>query len=97
MPLSNGQAATLSKWSSWAGDLHFKGGVAMVKIREVTTGILVESTAFRETFRNRFKALMAAHAVALGEATAAGVPVTIAVPDGWGDPVIIEPFDRLAA
>jgi hypothetical protein len=69
----------------------------MVEIKEASNGVMVEGTAFQWTFRNRFKALMAAHAVALGEATAAGVPVIIAVPAGWGDPIIIEPAARLAA
>jgi len=69
----------------------------MVTIKEAATGVLVEGTGFRETFRNRFKAFMAAHAVALGEAAATGTPVTIVVPAGWGEPVIIEPIMRLAA
>lgn len=69
----------------------------MVKIKEASNGVTVEGTAFQWTFRNRFKALMAAHAVALREATAAGAPVTIAVPADWGDPIIIEPVARLTA
>jgi hypothetical protein len=62
----------------------------MVEIKEVPDGVTVEGTNYRETFRNRFKALMAAHAIALGQSAEYGRAVTIRVPIGWGDPVIIE-------
>lgn len=63
----------------------------MVEIKEVPDGVMVEGAHYCEMFRNRFKALMAAHAVALGQAVELGRPVIIRVPLGWGDSVIIEP------
>lgn len=64
----------------------------MVEIKEVHDGLMVEGTHYCETFRNRFKAIMAAHAIALGEATECGLPVTIHVPKDWGDPIVIDPW-----
>lgn len=39
----------------------------MVRIMEAKGGYEVHATGYAELFRNRFKALMAAHALALGE------------------------------
>lgn len=64
----------------------------MVVIKELPSGVLVEGTQYREMFRNRFKALMAAHAVALGQAATKGAPVTIVVPESWGDTIVIGPM-----
>jgi hypothetical protein len=66
------------------------GEDSMVEIKEMPDGLTVEGTHYCETFRNRFKALMAAHAIALGQSAECGRAVTIRVPAGWGDPVIIE-------
>lgn len=63
----------------------------MVEIRQVQAGFEVNSATYRETFQNKFKALMAAHAVALGEATVEGRPVPIMLPEAWGENIVIEP------
>jgi protein subunit release factor A len=70
--------------------ITFQGEDSMVEIKEVPDGVLVEGTHYRETFRNRFKAIMAARAIALGQSAECGRAVTIRVPTSWGDPVIIE-------
>lgn len=61
----------------------------MVVIKELPGGVLVEGKHYSEMFQNRFKAIMAAHAIALGQAAECGQAVTICVPTDWGDPVII--------
>jgi hypothetical protein len=71
-------------------DITFQGEESMVEIKEIPDGVMVEGTNYRETFRNRFKAIMAAHAIAIGQAAECGRAVTIRVPIDWGDPVIIE-------
>lgn len=63
----------------------------MVEIKEVGAGFQVSGASFDEVFHSRFKATMAAHAVALGDATASGHPVAIVLPEGWGDRIVIEP------
>lgn len=63
----------------------------MVEIKKVDAGFEVSGARFHEVFQNRFKAIMAAHAVALGDATTAGRPVAIVVPADWGDTVVVEP------
>lgn len=63
----------------------------MVEIKKVAAGFEVSGARFHEVFQNRFKAIMAAHAVALGDATTAGRPVAIVVPTDWGETVIVEP------
>lgn len=63
----------------------------MVQIKQVASGFEVSGARFHEVFQSRFKATMAAHAVALGDATASGRPVSIVLPQGWGDAVVIEP------
>jgi hypothetical protein len=90
MPLSNGMAATLSKSSSWAG-APIRGSRTLVEITLVDAGFHVRGSSFDETFTSRFKAMMAAHAVALGDATAAGSAIAIVFPEGWGDAILIEP------
>lgn len=66
----------------------------MVEIKEVATGFQVSGANYDEVFHSRFKATMAAHAVALGDATTAGRPVVITMPLGWGETVLIEPGPR---
>lgn len=63
----------------------------MVEIKEVETGFQVSGACFDEVFQSRFKATMAAHAVALGDATASGQPVAIVLPRGWGETVVVKP------
>ncbi|MBJ6980811.1 hypothetical protein [Luteimonas sp. MC1572] len=63
----------------------------MVEITLVDAGFHVRGSSFDETFNSRFKAMMAAHAVALGDATATGSAVAIVFPEGWGDSILIEP------
>jgi len=43
------------------------------------------------TFGSKFKAIMAAHAVAMKEAVQGGQPVRVTVPMGWGEAIIIRP------
>lgn len=68
----------------------------MVRIYEIHDSVRVEGTTYSETFRSRFKALMAAHAIALGQAAECGQAVTISVPAGWGEAVIITPPEKSA-
>ena len=63
----------------------------MVRIEEVPAGFRVSGAGYDEVFQSRFKATMAAHAVALGDATASGRAVAIVFPDGWGETVLVEP------
>lgn len=63
----------------------------MVRIKEIGAGFQVSCAAFDEVFNSRFKATMAAHALALGAATASGRPVHIIVPEDWGDTIVVEP------
>ena len=63
----------------------------MVEIKQVGTGFQVSGAAYDEVFHSRFKATMAAHALALGAATTSGRSVTITVPDDWGDTILVEP------
>ena len=63
----------------------------MVEIKEVEAGFQVSGACFHEVFQSRFKATMAAHAVALGDATASGQPVAIVLPRGWGETVLVTP------
>lgn len=66
-------------------------GTPMVEVKEVEAGFQVSGAHFNEVFHSRFKATMAAYAVALGDATEAGHAVAITLPGGWGDPILIEP------
>ncbi len=61
----------------------------MVEIRESEDNVEVVADGFRERFRNRFRAIMAAHALAGAEAKRTGKAVTVAVPTGWGDAMVI--------
>ena len=63
----------------------------MVEIKEVEAGFQVSGSGFDEVFHSRFKATMAAHAVALGDATSSGQPVAIVLPEGWGETIVIHP------
>ncbi|MGY1457845.1 MULTISPECIES: hypothetical protein [unclassified Luteimonas] len=63
----------------------------MVEIKEVASGFQVSGANYDEVFHSRFKATMAAHAVALGDATTAGRAVVITMPLSWGETVLIEP------
>jgi hypothetical protein len=91
MPLSNGYGRGLEQAAQLGRGTFSTSGAVVVEIRLVDAGFEVCSTAYRETFRNRFKALMAAHALALGEATDHGRAVSISVPAEWGENVVIEP------
>ncbi|WP_417474272.1 hypothetical protein [Luteimonas mephitis] len=58
----------------------------MVEIRELEAGVEVIATSYREKFNSRFKAIMAAHALAYGESELhGGSQVAIVVPPGWGE------------
>ncbi|MGN7724954.1 hypothetical protein ACTJIL_03895 [Luteimonas sp. 22616] len=61
----------------------------MVKIDEVQAGYIVKATGYTQLFRNKLKAILAAHAMALAEAVEVGGPVEITFPEGWGDPVVV--------
>ncbi len=63
----------------------------MVEIKQIATGFQVSGATYDEVFHSRFKATMAAHAVALGDATASGRPVAIVMPCDWGDTILVEP------
>ncbi|MGY0612215.1 MULTISPECIES: hypothetical protein [unclassified Luteimonas] len=67
----------------------------MVEIKQVAAGFRVSGASFDEVFHSRFKATMAAHAVALGDATLSGRAVTITMPTGWGDTLLVEPGPAL--
>jgi len=56
----------------------------MVEIHETQAGFEVHTTTYTETFVSKFKAIMAAHAVAMKEAVQRGQPVRVMVPMGWG-------------
>ncbi len=58
----------------------------MVEIKEVQGRIEVVASGYREQFNSRFKAIMAAHALAFGESQAqGGRQVEIQVPEDWGN------------
>lgn len=61
----------------------------MVEIREVDGRIEVAAGAYRESFRTRAKAVMAAHFLAEGLAAGHGSAVIINVPKSWGQPIVI--------
>ena len=62
----------------------------MVEIRELRDGVEVLADGYREKFRNRFKAIMAAHALAYGESGAnGGKPIEICVPHSWGSSYVV--------
>jgi hypothetical protein len=63
----------------------------MVEINEMQDGFQVSATAYRETFASKFKAIMAAHAVAMTHAVETGEPQDIIVPMGWGESVVVRP------
>ena len=63
----------------------------MVEIKQIAAGFQVSGATYDEVFHSRFKATMAAHAVALGDATASGRPVAIVMPGDWGDTILVEP------
>lgn len=63
----------------------------MVEIKQVAAGFQVSGAGYDEVFQSRFKATMAAHAVALGDATTTGRAVAITMPRDWGDTVLVEP------
>lgn len=63
----------------------------MVEIKQIAAGFQVSGATYDEVFHSRFKATMAAHAVALGDATASGRPVVIVMPGDWGDTILVEP------
>lgn len=63
----------------------------MVEIRELSDGVEVIATGFRERFNSRFKAIMAAHALAHAESELlGGRQVDIVVPTGWGEGYVIQ-------
>lgn len=61
----------------------------MVEIREVDGRIEVASGNYRESFRTRAKAAMAAHFLAEGLAAGQGGAVVINVPNNWGQPIVV--------
>ena len=63
----------------------------MVEIKQIAAGFQVSGATYDEVFHSRFKATMAAHAVALGDATASGRPVAIVMPCAWGDTILVAP------
>lgn len=69
----------------------------MIEIKQVEAGYQVSGSAFQEVFQSRFKATMAAHALAFGDATRSGRPVPILLPDDWGDTILIQPARPPAA
>lgn len=62
----------------------------MVEIKELQDGVEVVAGSYRERFNNRFKAIMAAHALAFGESQAQdGRRIEIQVPSSWGEPYVV--------
>lgn len=62
----------------------------MVEIKELQDDIEVLASGYHEKFNSRFKAIMAAHALAFGESQAqGGQQVDIPVPAGWGDAYMV--------
>ncbi len=62
----------------------------MVEIKEQQGGVEVLANGYHEKFNSRFKAIMAAHALAFGESQAqGGQQVKIHVPEGWGEPYLV--------
>lgn len=61
----------------------------MVEIYETQDGFQVSAATYTETFASKFKAIMAAHAMAMTRAVQTGEMVQIVFPEGWGDPVVI--------
>jgi hypothetical protein len=49
----------------------------MAEINETQSGFEVSAVAYRQTFASKFKAIMAAHAVAMKEAVPCGEPVHV--------------------
>ncbi|WP_156899912.1 hypothetical protein [Luteimonas mephitis] len=63
----------------------------MVEIRELSDRVEVIAAGFREMFNSRFKAIMAAHALALAESELqGGRQVDIVVLAGWGEGYVIQ-------
>mgnify|MGYP006975406305 CR=1 FL=1 len=91
MPLSNGVGRDLEQVVKLGRGTPFHQVTPMVEIKETASGFQVSGASYDEVFQSRFKATMAAHAVALGDATTSGRPVAITLPSGWGDTVMIEP------
>lgn len=91
MPLSNGIGRDLEQVVKLGRGTPYHQVTPMVEIKEVAAGFQVSGAAFDEVFQSRFKATMAAHAVALCDATTSGRAVAITVPLGWGETVLIEP------
>ncbi len=63
----------------------------MVEINETADGFQVSTVNYRETFVSKFKAIMAAHAVAMMHAAELRQSVSVTVPTGWGEAIVIEP------
>ena len=61
----------------------------MVEISETQGGFEVRAITYSETFASKFKAIMAAHAVAMREAVQCGQPVRVMVPMGWGEAIVV--------
>jgi|LSQX01.3.fsa_nt_gb hypothetical protein len=91
MPLSNGTGRDLEQVVKLGRGAPRNQDTPMVEIKEVEAGFQVSGAHYHEVFHSRFKATMAAYAVALGDATAAGHPVAISLPGDWGETVLIEP------
>lgn len=91
MPLSNGTGRDLEHVVKLGRGTPYHQVTPMVEIKQVATGFQVSGAGYDEVFQSRFKATMAAHAVALGDATSAGRVVAITMPRDWGDTVLVEP------
>lgn len=62
----------------------------MVEIKEFEFGVEVVANGYRERFQSRFKAIMAAHALAFGESVAnGGERIEIRVPKSWGNSYVV--------
>jgi len=61
----------------------------MVEITETQDGFQVSTVTYRETFASKFKAIMAAHAVAMTRSVEVGKSVRVIVPMGWGEAIIV--------
>jgi hypothetical protein len=87
--------ATLLKECGTAGLTTQQKERIMVEVRELRYGVEVVANGYREKFHSRFKAIMAAHALAYGESGAnGGERIEIRVPKSWGGSYMVGGDDR---